>query len=173
MKLFSLIKSGGSTSWITLNQDICTPLIAAWYKRNAKLVKHDLTLELLLQLGAFTGENCKFSSGETADCDCLQAPGGDGPSLLQDVWARSLPKLVTGCASAPGWKQCVGTSRGIPAFLSPLCRLPIGRRWNDTGVTHSVTDMGLVSRRQPSPSSLCSCLMGVPTQLWQIQSCSN
>lgn len=135
MKPFSLIKSGGSTSWITLDQDICTPLIATWYKRHAKLVKHDVTLELLLPLGALTGENCKFCSRETADCGCLQAPGGDEPSLLQDVWDRSLPKLVTGCASTPGWRQCAGTSRGIPAFLSPFHRLPSGRGWNDTGVT--------------------------------------
>lgn len=173
MKPFSLIKFGGSTSWITLNQDICIPLIATWYKRHAKLVKHDVTLELLLQLGAFTGENCKFCSRETADCDCLQAPGGNGPSLLQDVRARSLPKLVTACASASDWRQCAGTSRGIPAFLSLFHRLPSGRGKNDTGVTHSITDMGLVSSRQPSQPSLCSCLMGVPAQLWQIQSCSN
>lgn len=149
------------------------PLIATWYKRHANLVKHDVTLELLLQLGALTGENCKFCSRETADYGCLQAPGGDEPSLLQNVWDRSLPKLMTGCASTPGGRQCAGTSRGIPAFLSPFHRLPSGRGWNDTGVTHSITDMGSVSSRQPSPPCLCSCLMGVPAQLRQIQSCSN
>lgn len=93
-------------------------------------------------------ENCKFCSRETADCDCLQAPGGNGPSLLQDVWARSLPKLW----QAPDWKQCAGTSRDIPAFPSPFHRLPGGKERNDTGVTNNITARGLVSRdNHPHP----------------------
>lgn len=95
------------------------PLMTTQHKRHAKLVKHDVTEELLLQLGVLTWENCKFHSRKAAGCGCLWGSGGDEPSSLQDVWAGSLLPFYYS-RQAPEWQQCDRNLRRLPCLPGPL-----------------------------------------------------
>lgn len=123
MKPFSLIKSGGSTSWITLNQDTCMPLIATRYKRHAKLGKHDVTQNCCYNWEHLLGKIASSvpEKQHTVTASRHQVEMGPpycrmcGLGAFQNSW-KAVPQYLAGGsvqeppeASQPSWAPSTGS----------------------------------------------------------------